>query len=84
MDLAFWSRPLSALLSDLDAAAGGLAERDAAARLRVIGPNIVQPRQRRSLLFEFFARFRNLLLVVLHAASAIFAFVGDLTRMPMQ
>ena len=75
----FWSRPLAEFLRALDATPGGLSEHDASGRLKTAGPNVPQPRQRRSLILEFLARFGNPLVLVLLAASTISAFLGEFT-----
>lgn len=54
----------------------GLSSADAAARLAHFGPNQLKPR-RQSMLLQFLARFRNPLVLILLAASAISAATGD-------
>ena len=57
----------------------GLSSAEAAARLRQFGPNVAAASRRRSLALQFLARFSNPLVLVLLAASAVSAFVGDIT-----
>jgi Mg2+-importing ATPase len=57
----------------------GLSSADAAARLARFGANVPTPRRRRLPALEFLSRFRNPLVLLLLAASAISALTGDLT-----
>ncbi len=73
----FWQRPLAALQADLRATTSGLSSAEAASRLARCGPNVLRPPARRALLVEFLLRFRNPLVIVLLAASAVSALTGD-------
>ena len=57
----------------------GLSSLDAAARLKQYGSNRLQPATQRAVLLQFLAHFRNPLVLVLLAASAISALTGDVT-----
>jgi Mg2+-importing ATPase len=57
----------------------GLSSADAAARLARFGANVPTPRRRRLPALEFLSRFRNPLVLLLLAASAVSALTGDLT-----
>jgi Mg2+-importing ATPase len=59
--------------------ATGLSSAEAAARLREFGPNVAAASRRRSLTLQFLTRFANPLVLVLLVASAVSAFVGDIT-----
>jgi len=73
----FWQEPLPALLARQSASPAGLAAAEAARRLDEVGPNVLQQR-RESTLFRLLAsRFRNPLVILLVAASAIAALTGD-------
>ncbi|MCL5059309.1 MAG: magnesium-translocating P-type ATPase [Candidatus Thermoplasmatota archaeon] len=72
-----WQQPLAELLAMLGTRPEGLDEAEAAARLVRVGPNLLHPRAERALLLEFLAHFRNPLVLVLLAASAIAGFLGD-------
>jgi len=72
-----WQQPLAELLATLGTRPQGLDAAEAAARLARIGPNLLHPRIERTLLLEFLAHFRNPLVLVLLAASAIAGFLGD-------
>jgi len=74
---SFWSQPLPALLAALGSGARGLAAQDARARLATAGPNLLNPRRERALLVQFLLHFRNPLVLILLAASAIAAALGD-------
>jgi Mg2+-importing ATPase len=57
----------------------GLTRLDALARLKQFGPNRLQPALQRAVLLQFFAHFKNPLVLVLLAACGISAFTGDVT-----
>jgi magnesium-transporting ATPase (P-type) len=65
-------------LAALSSPRGGLAPEEAAARLARWGPNALTAAAQRSALARFAAQFANLLILVLIAAAAIAATVGDL------
>src|SRR5512139_2347103 len=73
-----WQQPLAELLVTLGTRPEGLDEAEAAARLARVGPNLLHPRIERAMLLEFLAHFRNPLVLVLLAASAIAGFLGDM------
>jgi len=76
---ALWNLPLAALQSHLTVGLDGLTSADATARLAEYGPNILRPRRRRRLVWEFLSRFRNPLVLVLLTASGISALTGEVT-----
>jgi Mg2+-importing ATPase len=55
----------------------GLTSSEAAVRLTRYGPNILHTQRRNKLLFQFLAKFRNPLVIILLAASALSALTGD-------
>lgn len=55
----------------------GLDQAEAAARLVRYGPNLLRPARQRALLLQFFAQFRNPLVVILLLASIVSALTGD-------
>ena len=73
-----WQQPLAELLAALNTRPAGLDAAEAAARLARSGPNLLRPRAERAWLLAFFAHFRNPLVLVLLAASAIAGFLGDM------
>jgi len=77
---AWWlSGPADRAAAGTDPAAG-LSDGEAAARLARYGPNQLRVRKRDSLLLEYLLRFRNPLVIILLAASAISAFTGELVN----
>ena len=76
---AFWQLPVSALLEQLSASTDGLSSQEAALRLTRFGPNLIHGERKRALILQFLAKFRNPLVIILLAASAISAFTGDAT-----
>jgi Mg2+-importing ATPase len=57
----------------------GLTRTEAADRLKQYGPNRLQDATQRALLLQFLAHFKNPLVLVLLAASAVSALTGDAT-----
>jgi Mg2+-importing ATPase len=62
------------------ASAAGLSGVEAKARLARFGPNLFRRKRERSLLLQYLTRFKNPLVLVLLAASAVSAFTGELTN----
>ena len=60
-------------------ASTGLSSREAAVRRARYGPNVLAARRQRRMLLEFLARFRNPLVLLLLAASAVSAVTGEVT-----
>ncbi|MRR58321.1 MAG: magnesium-translocating P-type ATPase [Deltaproteobacteria bacterium] len=75
----FWLLSVSALLEQLVASPDGLSSEEAALRLTRFGHNLIHGERKRALLLQFLAKFRNPLVIILLAASAISAFTGDAT-----
>src|SRR5215468_10998581 len=71
--------PRSAAGTDAETSAAGLSSAEAAERLPRFGANVPAPRPTRLPVLEFLARFRNPLVLLLLAASAVSALTGDLT-----
>jgi P-type Mg2+ transporter len=74
-----WNPPLAAVLAELGATPQGLAEAEAAERLRRFGPNDATARRARPLWLRFLSRFVNPLVLILLFASALSAATGDVT-----
>src|SRR5262249_41945639 len=70
--------PRSAAGTDAEASFAGLSSAEAAARLARFGANVPAPRKTRVPVLEFLSRFRNPLVLLLLAASAVSALTGDL------
>ena len=71
--------PVSGLLARLDATLAGLDAASAKTRLAQYGPNDAASDKRPSLPLQFLARFRNPLVLILLAASALSAATGDVS-----
>jgi P-type Mg2+ transporter len=74
---AFWQQDVTELLKHHKATSAGLTSSEAAVRLTLYGPNILHTHQSNKLLFQFLAKFRNPLVIILLVASAISALTGD-------
>jgi Mg2+-importing ATPase len=73
----FWQLSVTALMERLNSSPDGLSSAEAAARLIRFGPNLIHAERKRALLFQFLAKFRNPLVIILLTASALLAFTGD-------
>jgi P-type Mg2+ transporter len=76
---AYWQLAITELLEHLASTPDGLSSAEAARRLAQFGPNVIHGERRRAVYLQFLAKFRNPLVVVLLAASALSAFTGDTT-----
>jgi P-type Mg2+ transporter len=79
LDSAAWQLSLGTLQSRLGTGLSGLTAAEASSRLDQYGPNILQPIRRRKIVWEFLARFRNPLVLILLGASGVSALTGDVT-----
>ncbi|MBC2731315.1 magnesium-translocating P-type ATPase [Thiobacillus sp.] len=77
LPLDFWQSPLADLQTQLGSSPEGLGEAEAGARRRTYGANLLRPRAERAWILQFLAHFRNPLVLVLLAASAIAGMLGD-------
>ena len=75
----FWSEGLPALADRLGSGPAGLSEAEATARLLHDGPNVLHRARKLGFLRLFVSRFKNPLVLLLIAASAISAATGDVT-----
>ncbi|OPY16656.1 MAG: Magnesium-transporting ATPase, P-type 1 [Syntrophus sp. PtaB.Bin075] len=73
----FWQLPMATLLDQLGSSHQGLSHAEASARLAGFGPNLIHGERKRALFFQFLAKFRNPLVIILLVASAVSAFTGD-------
>jgi P-type Mg2+ transporter len=76
----WWLTPLAEPQAALATDASGLTGIEARSRLSRFGPNLFQDHRERSLVIQFLSRFRNPLVILLLAASAISAFTGEVTN----
>ncbi len=74
---AWWLSRLPALLEEVGSTSAGLTHAEARARLKRYGLNEFRDRPDRALWVEFLRRFRNPLVLVLLAASAVSALTGE-------
>lgn len=74
---AWWRSTLAVLQRELGTEGGGLSDDDARARLARYGRNSFRKDRTRPLLLEFLSRFRNPLVLILLAASAVSAVTGQ-------
>ncbi|MCC6942038.1 MAG: magnesium-translocating P-type ATPase [Novosphingobium sp.] len=82
MEMPIDSTPRPWWLEPLEETTGlaGLSGVEAATRLARFGPNLFRERQKKSLLRQYLARFKNPLVLILLAASAVSAFTGELAN----
>ncbi len=75
---AFWRLPITVLLEQIGSDPAGLTATEAATRLIRFGPNKVHAEKKAGVLLQYLSRFRNPLVIVLLAASAVLALTRDL------
>jgi Mg2+-importing ATPase len=75
----WWLQPLASATA-APMLRAGLSNAEAAGRLRQCGANLLQQRRARSLLRQYLTRFKNPLIIILLAASAVSALSGELTN----
>ena len=78
-DALFWNLPSESLQSQLEATQVGLSQREARARTARFGPNTLRDHGERPLLIQYLGHFKNPLVMVLLAASAVSALTGEIT-----
>ncbi len=76
----WWLEPLATSPAELASEAAGLSAAEAKVRLAKYGPNLLRERQEKSLLRQYFSRFKNPLVIILLVASTVSAFTGELTN----
>ena len=75
----FWNLSSESLQSRLEAAPSGLSQEEAEVRSARFGPNTLRDHGERPLLIQYLSHFRNPLVIVLLAASAVSALTGEIT-----
>ncbi len=73
----FWREPVPTLFSRLGVTSVGLSQAEAASRLERFGPNVLRVHTEETMVRLFLSRFKNPLVLLLVAASAVAAFTGD-------
>lgn len=77
---SWWLTPLTEPNALLATDAAGLSSSEASLRLSTFGPNLFHDHQELPLWRQFIARFKNPLILLLLAASAISALTGEMTN----
>jgi Mg2+-importing ATPase len=78
-DALFWNQPSASLQSQLEATPSGLSQPEALKRIARFGPNTLRDQGERPLLIQYLNHFKNPLVMVLLAASAVSALTGEIT-----
>ncbi|TSA48694.1 MAG: magnesium-translocating P-type ATPase [Nitrosomonadales bacterium] len=78
-DALFWNLPTATLHSQLEALPSGLTQQQALERSARFGPNTPRVRGERPLIIQYLSHFKNPLVLVLLAASAVSALTGEIT-----
>ena len=78
-DALFWNLPSESLQSQLEATQAGLSQQEARARTARFGPNTLRDHGERPLLIQYLSHFKNPLVMILLAASAVSALTGEIT-----
>ncbi len=76
---SYWSLTAEETLAALHSASAGLATAEAAARFAKYGANTIQARKKASPLGLFLNQFKSPIILILLFATAISAFLGDIT-----
>ena len=74
---AFWTAPIDKLIGQLEAAATGLSQAQAAARLARYGHNVLNASPRRTIVRQYLSHFKNPLVLILLTASGLSAVMGE-------
>jgi P-type Mg2+ transporter len=77
-DAPFWNLSFDLLESQLEATPDGLSQREARARRVKFGPNMLRAHRERPLFIQYLSHFKNPLVMVLLAASAVSALTGQI------
>jgi P-type Mg2+ transporter len=78
-DALYWNHSSELLQAQLEAIPAGLSQREARARRAKFGPNTLRNHGERPLLIQYLSHFKNPLVMVLLAASAVSALTGEIT-----
>jgi len=78
-DALFWNLPTESLQSQLEATQAGLSQREARTRSARFGPNTLRGHGEQPLLMQYLSHFKNPLVLVLLAASAVSALTNEIT-----
>ena len=78
-DALFWNLPSEALLSQMGTLPAGLSQREARARIKQFGNNTLRTHGKQLLIIQYLNHFKNPLVMILLAASAVSALTGEIT-----
>lgn len=78
-DALFWNLPFELLQSQLESTQAGLSQRETRVRAVQFGPNVIQTHGERALIIQYLGHFKNPLVMVLLAASAVSALTAEIT-----
>ena len=78
-DSLFWNVPSASLQSRLESLPGGLSGREARRRAVRYGPNTLRVQKERALVLQYLSHFKNPLVMILLAASAVSALTSEMT-----
>jgi Mg2+-importing ATPase len=78
-DALFWNLSSESLQAQLEANQAGLSQREARARSAQFGPNTLRDPGERPLFIQYLSHFKNPLVMILLAASAVSALTGEIT-----
>jgi P-type Mg2+ transporter len=78
-DSQFWNLSFETLRSQLCASPAGLSQTEARDRSKRFGPNTLRTQGERALIVQFLSHFKNPLVMILLAASAVSALTGEIT-----
>ena len=78
-DPLFWNVPSEILQSQLESSPDGLSQREARQRATRFGPNTLRAQGERPLVLQYLNHFKNPLVMILLAASAVSALTGEIT-----
>ena len=76
-DILFWNLPFETLQSQLGATPAGLGRGEARARSARSGSNTLRVHGERALIVQYLSHFKNPLVIILLAASAVSALTGE-------
>ena len=79
LNTAYWNTSLETLQSKLETSGAGLSQQEAFTRAAQLGPNTLRTHPVQPLLFKYLSYFKNPLVMILLAASAVSAMAGELT-----
>ena len=74
---SFWETPIADLMKQMSTTTNGLSTKEAESRLLFNGQNLIHSEIKNPIIFQFLAKFKNPLTIILIIASLLSAFTGD-------